>query len=136
MMSHFTFASPGCCGLALLLGLAGGAHAQVDRNVASVEVAQHNSPAVQAGSSVQLSVPPHAVPASADNAVPADPLRVRHIEIGSATQTLWEMQRASPGVRPRPIDGDQASRSYQRYLKSFEYPIPEHYSSGLDLVKK
>lgn len=136
MMSHFTFASPGCCGLTLLLGLAGGAHAQVDRNVASVEVAQHNSPAVQAGSSVQLPVPPHAVPASADNAVPADPLRVRHIEIGSATQTLWEMQRASPGVRPRPIDGDQASRSYQRYLKSFEYPIPEHYSSGLDLVKK
>lgn len=129
MMSHFTFALPGRCGLALLLAIAGGAQAQVDRNVASVEVAQH-SPAVEVGGSV------HAVPAAADNAAPAEPLRVRHIEIGSATQTLWDMQRASPGVRPRPIDGDQASRSYQRYLKSFEYPIPEHYSSGLDLVKK
>lgn len=135
MMSHFTFASPGCCGLALLLGLAGGAHAQVDRNVASVEVAQH-SPAVEAGSSTQPSSPTHAVAASAENAAPAQPLRARYIEIGSATQTLWDLQRASPGVRPRPIDGDQASRSYQRYLKSFEYPIPEHYSSGLDLVKK
>lgn len=135
MISHFTFALPGRCGLALLLAIAGGAQAQVDRHVASVEVAQH-SPAVEVGSAVQPSVSTPAVPPSADNAAPAEPLRVRHIEIGSATQTLWEMQRASPGVRPRPIDGDQASRSYQRYLKSFEYPIPEHYSSGLDLVKK
>ena len=135
MKSHFTFALPGRCGLALLLGLAGGAHAQVDRNVASVEVARH-SPVVQAGSSTQPSSPTHIAAASAENAAPAQPLRVRHIEIGSATQTLWDMQRASPGVRPRPIDGDQASRSYQRYLKSFETAIPEHYTSGLGGARK
>lgn len=131
MTFHFAFPARRHFSVALLLGLAGagGAHAQADRDVAAVEVAQL-SPAAEADSVVPPSVAAHAIPA------PAEPLRVRRIEIGSATQALWDLQRASPGVRPRPIDGDQASRSYQRYLKSFETTIPEHYNSGLGLDKK
>jgi hypothetical protein len=51
--------------------------------------------------------------------------------VGDATQSLLAWQRsgeiASP--TPRPIAGNVASRSYERYLKSFEHPIPEHLNS-------
>lgn len=63
------------------------------------------------------------------------PLPTPQIDIGSATQALWELQRASVGTYPRSIDGEQASRSYQRYLKSFETQIPEQYNAGLGLQK-
>lgn len=53
--------------------------------------------------------------------------------IGRSTQDLLARQRVAPGQRPRPIEGEQASRSYGRYLKSFETSIPEHYSTGLDV---
>lgn len=56
----------------------------------------------------------------------------RRIEVGRATNDLLALQRGSAGQRQRPIDGEQASRSYQRYLKSFETTIPEHYSTGID----
>ena len=51
-------------------------------------------------------------------------------DVGAATDALFAKQRASPAVRPRMIDGVQASRSYERYLKSFEYPIPEVFDTG------
>jgi len=51
--------------------------------------------------------------------------------LGDATQNLLAWQRsgeiASP--TPRPIAGSVASRSYERYIKSFEHPIPEHLGS-------
>lgn len=102
----------------LVLAMASGVHAQTERGVAAVQAP-----------------PPSAATPTAETAQ-HQPLRVRSIDIGNAAQTLWDLQRAAPGVRPRPIDGDQASRSYQRYLKSFEYPIPERFSSGLEIVKK
>lgn len=69
-------------------------------------------------------------------AAPAAPRHVRRIDIGGATQSLLELQRNAPAVHARSIDGEQASRSYQRYLKSFETTIPEHYNTGLGLAKK
>ena len=54
------------------------------------------------------------------------------LKVGQATGQLLQMQRKAAPQRPRPIDGDQAGRSYQRYLKSFEFAIPEHYSTGID----
>jgi hypothetical protein len=51
--------------------------------------------------------------------------------LGDATQNLLAWQRsgeiASP--TPRPIAGSVAGRSYERYIKSFEHPIPERLSS-------
>ena len=55
--------------------------------------------------------------------------------IGRETDKLLAMQRSNPGSRPKPIDGDQALRSYQRYLKSFEHPIPDAYEAGMEMKK-
>ena len=53
--------------------------------------------------------------------------------MGDATQSLLAWQRGGEiaSRTPRTIAGDVASRSYQRYLKSFEYPIPERMTSSL-----
>ncbi len=122
--------------VALVISAAG--HAQEDqapsRAVAFVDTqlstAASNGPAVDS----TLSTAASTVVAPEPGLV--QPLPIRRIDIGSATQALWDMQRSSPGVRPRPIDGEQASRSYQRYLKSFDTTIPEHYDSGLNLKKQ
>lgn len=57
--------------------------------------------------------------------------------LGDATQNLLAWQRsgeiASP--TPRPIAGSVAGRSYERYLKSFEHPIPEHLGSTVTKSK-
>ena len=106
----------------LVLPMASGVHAQTERSVAAVQAPPPSAPTTTAE--------------TRHNDTPTQPLRVRSIDIGHATQTLWDLQRAAPGVRPRPIDGDQASRSYQRYLKSFEHAIPEHYDSGLGIEKQ
>lgn len=58
------------------------------------------------------------------------------IDIGSATEKLLALQRTAQGTHARPIDGEQASRSYQRYLKSFETDIPEQFETGLDVKKR
>lgn len=51
------------------------------------------------------------------------------VEIGYATDRLLMRQRSTAASRLRMIDGEQASRSYERYLKSFAHPIPEAFSS-------
>lgn len=53
------------------------------------------------------------------------------LQVGDATSSLFAWQRSGEiaSKTPRPIAGSVASRSYERYLKSFEHPIPEHMSS-------
>lgn len=54
--------------------------------------------------------------------------------VGDATRGLLQRQRegreASP--TPRPIDGHVAELSHQRYLKSFEQPVPTWFGSRLE----
>lgn len=52
-------------------------------------------------------------------------------QIGDATLSLLAWQRSGEIASPtaRPIAGAVAGRSYERYLKSFEFPIPERMSS-------
>ena len=70
----------------------------------------------------------HPKPAPAEEEAALLPLRV-----GDATEGLLAWQRsgqiASP--TPRPIPGVIAHRSYERYLKSFEHPIPEYLNSSV-----
>lgn len=54
------------------------------------------------------------------------------VVIGQATESLLAKQRAVASAKPRGIDGAQASRSYERYLKSFEHPIPEAFETGVE----
>lgn len=53
------------------------------------------------------------------------------LRIGDATQSLLAWQRSGEiaSASPRPIAGTVANRSYERYLKSFEFAIPEHLGS-------
>lgn len=91
------------------------------------------SPLVQAGqppSPPDEGLPPQVQAAAAPVAASA---QERQIGIGRATEHLLDLQRGSPGLRPRPIAGEQASRSYQRYLKSFETDIPALYGTGIDV---
>jgi len=55
------------------------------------------------------------------------------LQIGDATQGLLAWQRSGEIASPtsRPIAGNVANRSYERYLKSFEFPIPERMSSSV-----
>jgi len=55
------------------------------------------------------------------------------LQVGDATQGLFAWQRSGEIASPtaRPIAGNIASRSYERYLKSFEFQIPERMSSSV-----
>jgi hypothetical protein len=57
--------------------------------------------------------------------------------LGDATQSLLAWQRSGEiaSRTPRPIAGSVASRSYERYIKSFEHPIPEHLGSTVTKSK-
>ena len=52
-------------------------------------------------------------------------------QVGEATRALLAHQAngVSASAVPRPIAGDVAQRSYERYLKSFEYPVPESFGT-------
>ncbi|MGQ2997908.1 DUF3613 domain-containing protein [Variovorax sp.] len=53
------------------------------------------------------------------------------LQVGDATLNLLAWQRSGEiaSRTPRPITGSVAGRSYERYLKSFEFPIPERLNS-------
>lgn len=48
---------------------------------------------------------------------------------GWETVQWLELQRsgAVASSKPQPVSGDAAANIYQRYLKSFKYPIPEYF---------
>jgi hypothetical protein len=54
-------------------------------------------------------------------------------QIGDTTRSLLQWQADGRyAAKPLPILGNEASASYQRYLKSFEHPIPEFYDTNLE----
>jgi len=82
---------------------------------------------------VLLALAPHSAraqePSTAESVAPAP-----RLPVGDATQGLLALQRegrmASP--TPRPIAGDVAQLSYQRYLDSFDgakHPIPAQFGT-------
>lgn len=53
-------------------------------------------------------------------------------ELGDSTRALLRMQaEGSHAGRALPMLGETASRSYQRYINSFEHPIPEFFEATL-----
>lgn len=56
-------------------------------------------------------------------------------DVGKTTQDALELQRSgSKSVETRPILKDVASRTYDRYLESFTYPIPEKFEREEDFI--
>jgi len=68
---------------------------------------------------------------------PADRTHGRHpfapaprAQIGDATRALLRLQADGGSAgKPLPMLGEAASRSYQRYLTSFDHPIPEYFET-------
>jgi len=76
-----------------------------------------------------VATPLWAQPAPADTPVASPATRV-----GEATHSLLQRQREGreASTTPRPIDGTVAELGHQRYLKSFEQPLPAWFGSRLD----
>ena len=106
------------------------------RSVTAVEAGLPMSPSTFE----YVATKPDSTAIQASVVAPVQPVQVppqlrEHTVIGSATEHLFSVQRTLAAQRPRPIDGEQASRSYQRYLKSFETTIPEQFEMGLDVKR-
>ena len=58
-------------------------------------------------------------------------------QVGDTTRALLQLQADSnrPGTA-LPMLGEAASRSYQRYLTSFDHPIPEYFEAALPNPKQ
>jgi hypothetical protein len=71
--------------------------------------------------------------AGEEMAVEDEELTYEPLQVGDATQGLLAWQRSGEisSATPRPIAGAVANRSYERYLKSFEFPIPERFGSSV-----
>ena len=66
-------------------------------------------------------------------AAPAAAIGPPRSEIGDTTRALLQLQAdgSRTGSTALPMLGEAASRSYQRYLKSFDHPIPEYFEAAL-----
>ena len=57
---------------------------------------------------------------------------VAAVQIGMATEAVLDLQRSQLSAAPmRPLQGEQASRAYQRYLDSFRQPMPATAADGV-----
>ena len=55
--------------------------------------------------------------------------------IGQDTQKWIDLQKSSEQASPdeRPLSGDVAKRTYQRYLRSFEADVPQEFETGVNV---
>lgn len=77
-----------------------------------------------------------ALPAAAQAPTPAAPAEAGGsppLKVGDATQRLLALQAegSMASATPRPIAGDVAQKSYERYLKTFDQPIPASFGSSV-----
>lgn len=84
---------------------------------------------------VDVSPPPAAAPIAAPSATPdfgGTQLRPNTSQIGDTTRSLFRLQASGEVAGARlPILGDQATSSYARYLKSFQYDIPQFFETDV-----
>ncbi|QOT79748.1 DUF3613 domain-containing protein [Cupriavidus basilensis] len=71
-----------------------------------------------------------AFPAEAQTDAPATPsVRPARQEVGPHTRGILEIQRSGAQAGElQVLHGEQAALSYQRYMATFTYPIPEFYT--------
>lgn len=98
------------------------------RQVTPVQV----SPAVSAAAAPQAMPMAEPAPAATEAGAATDQSA---LPVGAATQRLLALQRGGTlaSSTPRPIPGEVAHRSYERYLNSFNHPIPDRYGSSVSV---
>ena len=103
----------------------------------SVSVAVHAQQAPITGQMLAPAAPSAAVdnpapPAAAAPAPTTSDNANEETQVGSTTRQLLSMQALGTHAgKHLSIPGPEASASYQRYLKSFEHPIPEFYDAAV-----
>ncbi|QRF56955.1 DUF3613 domain-containing protein [Variovorax paradoxus] len=112
------------CFAASALGLAQASVAQEPPRAASASAVPLQADKETPASAATEPALPEDAMADAEQALPPP-------EVGDATLSLlhWQRSGAIGSTTPRPIPGPVANRSYERYLKSFEHPIPEFFNS-------
>lgn len=100
--------------------------------------AMQPSPSAATVPTAEKALPAHSAPdanaaAPSGGAAMEEPEYAPPLQVGDATQDLltWQRSGVIASQTPRPIPGAIAYRSYERYLKSFEFPIPEHLNSSV-----
>lgn len=85
------------------------------------------APAAPSATADSSAPPPAAAPAPT-----ASDSANEETQVGNTTRQLLSMQaQGTHAGKHLPIPGPEASASYQRYLKSFEHPIPEFYDAAV-----
>jgi hypothetical protein len=85
--------------------------------------------ALLSGARAQEAAPAPAMAPAAAAPAATTPAARRALQVGDATHDLMAKQRSGElaSSTARPIAGDVAQRSYERYLRSFDHPIPESF---------
>ena len=101
----------------------------------SAGIAAHAQQAPITGQMLAPTAPPATVdsppPATAPAPTATDSAN-EETQVGNTTHQLLGMQaQGTHAGKHLPIPGPEASASYQRYLKSFEHPIPEFYDAAV-----
>lgn len=130
---------PASLAAALLLGafglpeIAAAQHPPLIERMSDSSAATGTS-AAAAISTTTASAPAATVTTSASTTSFAD---LPRSQVGDTTRALLQLQadNSRPGTA-LPMLGEAASRSYQRYLKSFDHPIPEYFEAALPNPKQ
>jgi hypothetical protein len=105
--------------LAVLLTMLGTAPALAQQRPITGQMLGEQPPPPPRAPPEVVAVP--AAPAPVVLALPARP------QLGDTTRALLQLQASGEHAgTPHTVLGDQASRSYARYLESFNHPIPEY----------
>lgn len=107
---------------ALLLALLGTAPAAAQqRPLTGQMLGEQPPPPAPPAAPAPVVAPVAVAPAPVALALPPRP------QLGDTTRALLQLQASGERAgKPHTVLGDQASRSYARYLNSFDYPIPEY----------
>lgn len=96
---------------------------------AAAPAAAASAPPPPAPRPVPPPAPVSATPTYAAAPAPAPPVRLK---AGDATRQLLQLQASGAQAgRALPILGDQATASYQRYLKSFDHDLPVFFENNV-----
>lgn len=119
---------------ALLLSLLGTAPATAQqRPLTGQMLGEQPPPTAPPTPPAPVVAPVEVAPAAVALALPPRP------QLGDTTRALLQLQASGERAgKPHSVLGDQASRSYARYLNSFDHPIPEYleYSVRKDVASE